>query len=208
MMLIATKVAYGTAFVSLYTPYPSPKELGVALTAGAIGVNIGLFIFNLLIPAYPLDGGRIFADILLTCGVAPVMAAKITVGVAFPIAAGIIIWGAVVLNVMVILVGMWILYSTYQLFDTIRKGLVEQHPMFAFSSSSTQELPMSGLAGPQQGQYGPGQPGPYFPGPYPGQAPPFGVSPEQQSGQQYQPYPPGQQPGAYQAYQVDPRFQL
>ena len=67
-------------------------------------VNIGLFIFNLLIPAYPLDGGRIFADILLTCGVAPVMAAKITVGVAFPISAGIIIWGAVVLNVMVILV--------------------------------------------------------------------------------------------------------
>ena len=41
MMLIATKVAYGTAFVSLYTPYPSPKELGVALTAGAIAVSRG-----------------------------------------------------------------------------------------------------------------------------------------------------------------------
>ena len=32
-------------------------------------VQISLFAFNLLLPAYPLDGGRVFADILRLCGV-------------------------------------------------------------------------------------------------------------------------------------------
>ena len=33
--------------------------------AGFLQLNVGLFLFNLCIPAYPLDGGRIFIDTLL-----------------------------------------------------------------------------------------------------------------------------------------------
>ena len=43
--------------------------------------------------AYPLDGGRIFADLLLMAGVAADLAAKIVAGVAMTIGTGIIIYG-------------------------------------------------------------------------------------------------------------------
>lgn len=42
-------------------------------------MNISLFAFNLLVPAYPLDGGRILANGLLAAGVEQYLAAKVTV---------------------------------------------------------------------------------------------------------------------------------
>lgn len=34
-------------------------------------------------------------------------------------------------------VGLWILWSTWQLFDCYRKNLLAQHPMFAFTANQT-----------------------------------------------------------------------
>lgn len=121
----------GDKNISLRIPYPDSQHLGEAVLVGALLMNISLFAFNLLVPAYPLDGGRIFVDMLLTCGVPPVTTAKLTVGVAAPIALGIVIFGGVTFQVVTILVGLWILFSTFQLFDCVRKGEVQNHPMFA-----------------------------------------------------------------------------
>ena len=49
--------------------------------------------FNLFLPAYPLDGGRILADMLLLAGLQPDLAAKITVAAAAVIGTGIVVWG-------------------------------------------------------------------------------------------------------------------
>lgn len=58
--LAATKAAYGRAFVTLGVPYRLDlSNLGVAVTSLAIILNISLLVFNLFVPAYPLDGGRI-----------------------------------------------------------------------------------------------------------------------------------------------------
>jgi Zn-dependent protease len=39
--------------------------LWLSLCKGAIQLQIALFCFNLFLPAFPLDGGRIFANMLL-----------------------------------------------------------------------------------------------------------------------------------------------
>lgn len=60
--LAATKAAYGRSFVTLGVPYPDPQHLGVAVCSLAIILNISLLVFNLFVPAYPLDGGRILVS--------------------------------------------------------------------------------------------------------------------------------------------------
>eukprot|EP00775_Hariotina_reticulata_P003588 gene3588-3854_t len=104
MLLLATWVAYRTTHITLLWPNPLTTEtLGIAICVGAVVLNITVFAFNLLVPAYPLDGGRILVDSLLTCGVADTTACKITIAVAAPIAVGIIVLGAIWLQVVTIL---------------------------------------------------------------------------------------------------------
>ena len=99
-------------------------------------LNIGLFAFNLLLPAYPLDGGRILADLLLLCGVRAPTAAKVTAVLATLLGGGIVafgVWRTIVGSVaacLTIFVGIWCLFATLQLWGHIRAGTVEQHPMF------------------------------------------------------------------------------
>lgn len=49
--------------VQLTWPISWGYDLWVAVCAGAIGIQVALFLFN-LIPAYPLDGGRLFGALL------------------------------------------------------------------------------------------------------------------------------------------------
>ena len=58
-------------------------------------LNIYLMAFNLLLPAYPLDGGRILVDLLMLCRVPVKPAAMFTVALAVAIAFLIIAWGFV-----------------------------------------------------------------------------------------------------------------
>lgn len=85
--------------------------------------------FNLLLPAYPLDGGRVLADALLLAGVPAERAARVTVGVAAVLGVGVAGLGIWQQAVLTTLVGVWMLYSTYQLYVFVREGRVEQHPM-------------------------------------------------------------------------------
>ena len=52
--------------LSLLAP-PSHRSIARphAYGAGFVQLNVGMCLFNLCIPAYPLDGGRIFIDTLL-----------------------------------------------------------------------------------------------------------------------------------------------
>lgn len=69
-----------------------------------VQLNLWLMTFNLCLPAYPLDGGRIFADLLLLCRVPVRTAAIITVAVAVAIAAGLVAWGIVRVAVLTLAV--------------------------------------------------------------------------------------------------------
>mmetsp|Transcript_49981 Transcript_49981/g.95465 ORF Transcript_49981/g.95465 Transcript_49981/m.95465 type:complete len:262 (+) Transcript_49981:219-1004(+) len=66
----------------------------VDLCRGAITLNIGLFLFNLLIPAYPLDGGRIFVATLLIWKVPVPTTALLCIGTGGAVATLLFIYGA------------------------------------------------------------------------------------------------------------------
>ncbi|KAI8470627.1 MAG: hypothetical protein J3K34DRAFT_252144 [Monoraphidium minutum] len=184
MSLASTYVAYGRAFVTLSFPYPEPPYFGVTLTSLALYMNIFIFAFNLLIPAYPLDGGRIFVDSLLACGVVPTAAAKITLGVAVPIAAAILVFGAVFFQPVTIMIALFLFWACWELFDCLRKGLIAQHPLFSFTAS--QNAAAAAVAGQSlevggAGPYGAAPPRPrgaaYAPGGGAAAAPPQGRAP-------------------------------
>ena len=67
-------------------------------------LNISLMIFNLLLPAYPLDGGRILVDLLLLCRVPVKPAAVVTVALAICVAVLLIVWGFVETAILTIAV--------------------------------------------------------------------------------------------------------
>lgn len=100
-------------------------------------LNVTLFIFNLCVPAYPLDGGRIFADLMLIAGIPTATAAKIVIAVAVVVAVGIIIIGIlrIYLGTFAIFIGIFILISTYGLWKELEADRIEQHPLFKKGSS-------------------------------------------------------------------------
>lgn len=139
--------AYGSWAIGIGIPSPS-EHFGLAVVAGAIWLNISLACFNLLLPAYPLDGGRIFADAMLLAGVAPQAAAKVTAGVAVVLGLGVLGLGIWQFNTLTVLVGAWMLWSTWQLVQAIRAGQVEQHPLFAAEGGGAAEA--AGAKGPHE----------------------------------------------------------
>ncbi|GAQ83013.1 peptidase m50 domain protein [Klebsormidium nitens] len=123
--------------VSLNVYAPVGDHFWTNLVAAAIMVNIALFCFNLLLPAYPLDGGRILADLLLSCGVSSKVAAIVTLCIATPIAVLIVMYGIYNVAIMTIAVGVWVLFQNFSLAVLVRNGQVDQHPLFRGVQSGT-----------------------------------------------------------------------
>lgn len=106
-------------------------DFGADLCRAAIVINISLCVFNLFVPAYPLDGGRIFVSVLLLCGVPVATAAAVTAWVSMFLSALIIALGVYMMQFLTIFVGGWVLMQAYELYKLVKTGRTDQHPIFA-----------------------------------------------------------------------------
>ena len=126
-------------------------RFGATVALNAIFMNVYLCAFNLLLPAYPLDGGRVMAAVLSIRGMEPNKAGKITSGTAIVIALGLLAYGIWALFVagdphaiMCCLVAVFILQNSKQLYDLAVAGRVIEHPLFAREAQARQAYPLFG----------------------------------------------------------------
>ncbi len=93
-------------------------------------MQLSLLVFNLLSPAYPLDGGRIVVDLLSMRGVALERAARVTAALSCLTGMGYCIYSLVTAQWMTLVVGAWVLAQAWELQGKVRSGEARSHPMF------------------------------------------------------------------------------
>lgn len=122
--------SYLNVFETWYPFYPVWDHFWANFTVGFLKLQIVLFFFNLLVPAYPLDGGRILTNLLLI-RYGRTQAAVVTTYFSIPIGLAILIWGFLQRDFLFGLLGLWVLYEAWQIRRLAAMGEIEAHPMFA-----------------------------------------------------------------------------
>jgi hypothetical protein len=106
------------------------------LASQAVMLNAALFIFNLFIPAYPMDGGRCMAALLILRGVEVTKAALITSVVAMVIALLMVGWAVLEFfignsnSLLLALVGLYILSTSFGLYRRATTDNLSNDPLF------------------------------------------------------------------------------
>jgi Zn-dependent protease len=105
--------------------------------------NIMMIAFNLFIPCYPLDGGKIFIDTLLLRGVTNERAAQITVFVSVPIfllVGGLglfLILSGNPAGLLTVCVALFFARAVWDLHRMQKSGTLNQHPLFRIPLSES-----------------------------------------------------------------------
>lgn len=93
----------------------------------AARLNLILALFNLCIPAYPLDGGQVLYG-LLTLKYGRLRAAHAMVAISIPVGAAIAIFGFAWGQLFLGFIGLLVIYEAFQLRHLIRIGELQAHP--------------------------------------------------------------------------------
>lgn len=94
-----------------------------------VRINFILGLFNLGVPAYPLDGGRILYAFLST-RMDRAGAAAVTGRVAVIVGAVLAAWGFAQGDFTLLLIGVWVVMEGFQILRLVRLGEMEAHPVF------------------------------------------------------------------------------
>jgi len=95
----------------------------------AARLNLYLGLFNLLVPAYPLDGGRVLFA-FLTVRVGRQRAAAICAYLAMPIGILMAAWGFAKSEFTLGFIGIWVFIQAWQLHQLVKTGNLDMHPGF------------------------------------------------------------------------------
>lgn len=95
----------------------------------AARLNLYLGLFNLLIPAYPLDGGRVLFA-FLTVRIGRQRAAAVCAYLAMPIGILLAAWGFAKKEFTLGFIGIWVFIQAWQLHQLVKSGNLDAHPGF------------------------------------------------------------------------------
>jgi Zn-dependent protease len=143
---LATLAALGLWNLSLLNPwatwypyaYHPDYSMGaqLALNALVISTKLGMILtaFNLLLPAYPLDGGRLLLT-YVSAHHGRERAARVSSTIGLPVGVGLMVWavlrgGTMSDNMLLFLLGLWVLMDNYNLRRMAAAGALDQHPAF------------------------------------------------------------------------------
>jgi len=125
--------------------YDENMSFGGNLCSQAFFLNVILLVFNLFVPAYPLDGGRCLAAGLMVCGLDGLKAAIATAIIGMVISIAFVIWGLVSFiqgspgGLFTAIIGAWILMESWKLLKLTRPASgqygeivdnLKNHPIF------------------------------------------------------------------------------
>jgi len=121
-ILAATGIAWNWGYVLPYEHwYPAGFSLLQVFLLHAARLNLLLGLFNLVIPAYPLDGGQVlFGFLNLKFG--PLRAAQAMVAISLPVGAALAIFGFAMGQIFLGFIGISVMYEAFQLRTQIRMG--------------------------------------------------------------------------------------
>ena len=128
-------------------------SLMVSVLGFAISINVGLFIFNVFLPMYPLDASKIFTSFLqLALGWSPTATARALVAVSGTCSVAFLFYAAFTKSLGVsFLIGLMCLGETLQLKELLDANRLASHPLFAHASPQSagllrsQTIPFGGI---------------------------------------------------------------
>jgi stage IV sporulation protein FB len=125
-ILYATGITWRWEYVVPYEHwFPRDFSRVQVFILHAARLNLLLGLFNLVIPAYPLDGGQVlFGFLNLKFG--PLRAAQAMVAISIPIGAAIALFGFSMGQIFLGFIGISVIYEAFQLRNLIRIGELDQ----------------------------------------------------------------------------------
>jgi len=109
----------------------------------AIYMNFLLFAFNLFLPVFPMDGGRLLVNVLMTLGMQPETTAKTSCVIGGAFLAGMGGYGIMLLigedqwGVMWIMIAVWLGIQLMEIWRAVQEGRIEEHPSFSYRETGT-----------------------------------------------------------------------
>ena len=109
--------------------FPFQEYFWQTFWLSVLKIQVLLFLFNLLLPAYPLDGGRILSNLFMM-RYGRERAAIMTTYFSIPIGIALVIWAFVQRELLIAFIGGWVLFEAWQIHRLVRMHSLEAHPMF------------------------------------------------------------------------------
>jgi Zn-dependent protease len=140
-VLLTTGIPWDRSLLSPFESWwPAGLSLPQTFLLHAARLNLLLGLFNLCVPAYPLDGGQILYG-LLSLRWSRDRAAELTATIALPIGAALAVYGFARNQLLLGFIGVAVLFEAYQLRQLIRMGGLDAHPGYGGQDAGYEYFP-------------------------------------------------------------------